>query len=123
MLDIEYNCSCKEKGKPLRIYDMTTEELLKTLTFKEVSEIKHKLADKLESSLITNGFGYRLAKVQLKDENFKINQVYDVEFRLTFVNLVGLTPKDMSRLTKVLNEMSVELEKVNNEYKGYQFIF
>jgi hypothetical protein len=102
---------------------MTNEELLKTLNFREVSDIKHKLADKLESSLITNGFGYRLAKIQLKNENFKINQVYDVEFRLTFVNLVGLTPKDMSRLTKVLVEMSTEVEKVNNEYKGYQFIF
>lgn len=102
---------------------MTTEELLHTMTFKEVSEIKHKLANKLESSLITNGFGYRLAKVQLKDQNFRINQVYDVEFRLTFMNLIGLSPKDMSRLTKVLNEMSAEIEKVNNEYKGYQFIF
>lgn len=102
---------------------MTTEELLHTMTFKEVSEIKHKLADKLESSLITNGFGYRLARIQLKDQNFRINKIYDVEFRLTFINLVGLTPKDMSRLTKVLDEMSAEIEKVNNEYKGYKFIF
>lgn len=102
---------------------MTNEELLKTLNFGEVSNIKRKLADKLESSLITNGFGYRLAKIQLKNKNFKINQVYDVEFCLTFVNLVGLTPKDMSRLTKVLVEMSAEVKKVNNEYKGFKFIF
>lgn len=102
---------------------MTNEELLKTLTFKEVSAIKHNLTDKLEMCLFKNGFGYRIARIQLKDENLNINQIYPVEFRLTFMQLVGLDADSMRGLTKVFDEMSAELEKVNNEYKGYTFVF
>ena len=102
---------------------MTNEELLTRMTFKEVSEIKKDLRDKLDMCLFKNGFGYRIARIQLKDENLNINQVYPVEFRLTFMQLVGLDADSMRGLTKVLNEMSIELEKVNNEYKGYTFVF
>jgi hypothetical protein len=102
---------------------MTNEELLRTLTFKEVSAIKHDLTDKLDMCLFKNGFGYRIARIQLKDENLNINQVYPVEFRLTFMQLVGLDADSMRGLTKVFDEMSAELEKVNNEYKGYTFVF
>lgn len=102
---------------------MTNEELLRTLTFKEVSAIKNDLTDKLEMCLFKNGFGYRIARIQLKDENLNINQVYPVEFRLTFMQLVGLDADSMRGLTKVFDEMSAELEKVNNEYKGYTFVF
>ena len=102
---------------------MTNEELLTRMTFKEISEIKHELADKLEMCLFKNGFGIRIAKVQLKGEKLNINQVYNVEFCLTFMNLVQLDTDAMKRLSKVLAEMSAELEKVNNEYKGYTFVF
>lgn len=102
---------------------MTNEELLKRITFKEVSEIKKGLRDKLEMCLFKNGFGYRIARIQFKDENLNINQVYNVEFRLTFMQLVGLDTDAMKRLAKVLNEMSKEVEAVNNEWKGYTFIF
>lgn len=107
---------------------MTNEELLKRITFKEVSEIKKDLIkkdlrDKLEMCLFKNGFGYRMARIQFKDENLNINQVYNVEFRLTFMQLVGLDTNAMKRLAKVLNEMSEEIEAVNNEWKGYTFVF
>lgn len=102
---------------------MTTNEILTTMTFKEVSEIKKGLRDKLEMCLFKNGFGYRIARIQLKDENLNINQVYNVEFRLIFMQLVGLDTNAMQRLAKVINEMSKEIEAVNKEYKGYKFVF
>ena len=102
---------------------MTNEELLMRLNYNEVKEIKKELTDKLEMCLFKNGFGYRIARIQLKDENLNINQVYPVEFRLTFMQLVGLDADSMRGLTKVFDEMSAELEKVNNEYKGYTFVF
>lgn len=102
---------------------MTNEELLMRLNHNEVKEIKKELTDKLEMCLFKNGFGYRIARIQLKDENLNINQVYPVEFRLTFMQLVGLDADSMRGLTKVFDEMSAELEKVNNEYKGYTFVF
>jgi hypothetical protein len=102
---------------------MTNEELLKRMTFKEVSEIKKDLRDKLEMCLFKNSLGIRIARVQLKGEKLNINQTYNVEFCLTFTNLVGLDTCAMKRLSKVLNEMSAEIEKVNNEYKGYTFVF
>lgn len=107
---------------------MTNEELLHRITFKEVSEIKKDLKDKLEMCLFENGFGYRTARIQFKDENLKINgshfnQVYNVEFRLTFMQLAGLDANAMQRLAKVLNEMSKEIEAVNKKWKGYTFVF
>lgn len=102
---------------------MTNEELLMRLNYNEVKEIKKELTDKLEMCLFKNGFGYRIARIQLKDEKLNINQVYAVEFRVTFMNLVGLSADSMKGLSKVFDEMSVEIEKVNNEYKGYTFVF
>lgn len=64
-----------------------------------------------------------MARIQFKDENLNINQVYNVEFRLTFMQLVGLDTDAMKRLAKVLNEMSKEIEAVNNKWKGYTFVF
>lgn len=102
---------------------MTNEELLMRLNYNEVKEIKKELTDKLDMCLFKNGFGYRIARIQLKDEKLNINQIYPVEFRLTFMQLVGLDADSMRGLTKVFDEMSAELEKVNNEYKGYTFVF
>lgn len=102
---------------------MTNEELLHRMTFKEVNEIRKDLQDKLEMTLFKNNLGIRIAKVQFKDERLNINQVYPVEFRLTVMSLVGLDTCAMRRLTNALNEMRAELESVNNEYKGFTFVF
>lgn len=102
---------------------MTDEELLHRMTFKEVNEIRKDLQDKLEMTLFKNNLGIRIAKVQFKDEKLNINQVYPVEFRLTVMSLVGLDTCAMRRLTNALNEMRAELESVNNEYKGFTFVF
>lgn len=102
---------------------MTDEELLHRMTFKEVNEIRKDLQDKLEMTLFKNNLGIRIAKVQFKDERLNINQVYPVEFRLTVMSLVGLDTCAMRRLTNALNEMRAELESVNNEYKGFTFVF
>ena len=57
------------------------------------------------------------------DEKLWINKEYPVEFRLTVMSLVGIDTCTMRRLTNALNEMRAELESVNNEYKGYKFVF
>lgn len=102
---------------------MTNEELLTRMTYKEVMEIKNKLTDKLEMCLFKNGFGYIIARVVLKDEKLNINQIYPVEFRVTFMNLVGLSADSMKGLVNVFDEMSKELEAINKEYEGYTFVF
>ena len=102
---------------------MTDEELLHTMTFDEVEEIRKGLQDKLEMCLLKNNLGTKIAYVQFVDEKLWINKRYPVEFRLTVMSLVGLDTFAMRRLTNALNEMRAELESVNNEYKGYTFIF
>lgn len=102
---------------------MTDEELLTTMTYKKVNEIRKSLQDKLEMCLFKNNLGIRIAKVQFIDEKLLINKRYPVEFRLTVMSLVGLDTCAMRRLSNALNEMRAELESVNNEYKGYTFIF
>ena len=102
---------------------MKDEELLHTMTFDEVEEIRKGLQDKLEMALLKNNLGIRIAKVQYIDEKLWINKEYPVEFRLTVMSIVGLDTYAMRRLTNVFNEMRAELESVNNEYKGYKFVF
>lgn len=102
---------------------MTDEELLHRMTYKEVEEIKKGLQDKLEMCLFKNNIGIRIAKVQYVDERLWINKEYPVEFRLTVMSLVGLDTYAIRRLTNALNEVRAELESVNNEYKGFTFIF
>ena len=102
---------------------MTNEELLKRMTYREVEEIRKGLQDKLEMALFKNNLGIRIAKVHYIDEKLWINKEYPVEFRLTVMNLVGLDTDAMKRLAKVLNEMSKEIEAVNNKWKGYTFVF
>lgn len=102
---------------------MTDEELLHRMTYREVEEIRKGLQDKLEMALFKNNLGIRIAKVQYIDEKLWINKEYPVEFRLTFMQLVGLDANAMQRLVKVLNEMSKEIEAVNSEWKGYTFVF
>ena len=102
---------------------MTNEELLHRMTYREVEEIRKGLQDKLEMALFKNNLGIRIAKVQYIDEKLWINKEYPVEFRLTFMQLVGLDANAMQRLVKVLKEISKEIEAINNEWKGYTFVF
>ena len=102
---------------------MKDEELLHTMTFNEVKEIRKGLQDKLEMALFKNNLGTRIAKVEYADERLWINQRYPVEFKLKIMSIVSLDTCAIRRLTNVLNEMRAELENVNNEYKGYTFIF
>lgn len=102
---------------------MTDEELLTTLTFKEVNEIRNQLQDKLEYCLFKNGLGVRVAKVQLANEKLHVNQTYPIDFRLTIMSLVGLDAFAIRRLTNALNEMRAEIENINTQYRGYKFIF
>lgn len=102
---------------------MTNEELLHRMTYREVEEIRKGLQDKLEMALFKNNLGIRIAKVQYIDEKLWINKEYPVEFRLTFMQLVGLDANAIQRLVKVLKEISKEIEAVNNEWKGYTFVF
>ena len=102
---------------------MTNEELLHRMTFNEAEEIRKGLRDKLEMALFKNNLGIRIAKVQYIDERLWINKEYPVEFRLTVMSLVGLDTFAMRRLSNALNEMSKEIEAVNNEWKGYTFVF
>ena len=102
---------------------MDNEELLHTMTFNEVKEIRKELQDKLEMALLKNNLGIIVAKVQYINEKLWTNQRYPVEFKLKIMSIFGLDTCAIRRLTNVLNEMKAELENVNNEYKGYTFIF
>lgn len=102
---------------------MTNEELLTTMTFDEVNDIKHELQDKLELCLVKNCLGIRIAKVEYSEERLWKDHRYPVEFKLRIMSLVGLDTCAIRRLTNTLNEMRAELESVNKEYKDYSFIF
>lgn len=102
---------------------MTDEELLHTLTFREVNEVRNQLQDKLGYCLFKNGLGVRIAKVQFTSEKLHINQTYPIEFKLTIMRLAGLDAFAIRRLTNALNEMRAELENINKQYRGYKFIF
>lgn len=102
---------------------MTSEELLHTMTFDEVNEIREELQDKLELCLVKNCLGIRIAKVEYADERLWKDHCYPVEFKLKIMSLVGLDTCAIRRLTNVLNEVRAEMENVNEEYKGYSFIF
>lgn len=102
---------------------MTDEELLHTMTYKEVQEILDGLNDKLEECLFRNGLGIRIAKFQLRERPLHFNKAYDVQFRLTLVSLVGLSTDAIRRLSNVLNEMRAVLDQANKEYKGYMYVY
>lgn len=98
---------------------MTNEELLSTINYNEYLELRGNLQDKLTASLVRNGFGYRVARItngNAKGEN-------KVVFSLSVMPLTNMDASAMARFSKVLVEMSKEVEAVNNEWKGYTFVF
>lgn len=98
---------------------MTNEELLSTINYNEFLELKGNLQDKLTASLVRNGFGYRVARIT----NGNVEGENKVVFSLSVMPLTNMDASAMARFSKVLVEMSKEIEAVNNEWKGYTFIF
>ena len=98
---------------------MTTNELLTTINYSEYLEIRGNLQDKLTASLVRNGFGYRVARIT----NGNAEGENKVVFSLSVMPLTNMNADATLRIAKVLKEMSKEIEAVNNEWKGYTFIF
>lgn len=98
---------------------MTNEELLSTINYNEFLELRGNLQDKLTASLVRNGFGYRVARIT----NGNVEGENKVVFSLSVMPLTNMDASAMARFSKVLVEMSKEIEAVNNEWKGYTFIF
>lgn len=98
---------------------MTNEELLSTINYNEYLELKGNLQDKLTASLVRNGFGYRVARIT----NGNVEGENKVVFSLSVMPLTNMDASAMARFSKVLVEMSKEVEAVNNKWKGYTFVF
>lgn len=98
---------------------MTNEELLSTINYNEFLELRGNLQDKLTASLVRNGFGYRVARIT----NGNVEGENKVVFSLSVMPLTNMDASAMARFSKVLVEMSKEIEAVNNEWKGYTFVF
>lgn len=98
---------------------MTTNELLTTINYNEYLEIRGNLQDKLTASLVRNGFGYRVARItngNVEDEN-------KVVFSLSVMPLTNMDASAMARFSKVLVEMSKEVEAVNKEWEGFKYMY
>lgn len=101
---------------------MTTNELLTTINYNEYLEIKGNLQDKLVASLVRNGFGYRVARIT----NGNVGNVEGenkVVFSLSVMPLTNMDASAMARFSKVLVEMSKEVEAVNKEWEGFKYMY
>nr|UWG92051.1 MAG: hypothetical protein [Bacteriophage sp.] len=123
---MRYNSNCKrgkktEFTKYLEKADkiMTTNELLTTINYNEYLEIRGNLQDKLVVSLVRNGFGYRVARIT----NGNIEGENKVVFNLSVMPLTNMDASAMARFSKVLVEMSKEIEAVNKEREGFKYMY
>lgn len=123
---MRYNSNCKrgkqtELTKYLEKADkiMTTNELLTTINYNEYLEIRGSLQDKLVASLVRNGFGYRVARIT----NGNVEGKNKVVFSLSVMPLTNMDASAMARFSKVLVEMSKEVEAVNKEWKGFKYMY
>lgn len=98
---------------------MTTNELLITINYNEYLEIRGNLQDKLTVSLVRNGFGYRVARIT----NGNIEGENKVVFSLSVIPLTNMDASAMERFSKVLVEMSKEIEAINKEYEGFKYMY
>lgn len=122
---MRYNSNCKrgkqtELTKYLEKVDkiMTTNELLTTINYNEYLEIRGNLQDKLVASLVRNGFGYRVARIT----NGNVEGENKVVFSLSVMPLTNMDASAMARFSKVLVEMSKEVEAVNKEWEGFKYM-
>lgn len=123
---MRYNSNCKrgkqtELTKYLEKVDkiMTTNELLTTINYNEYLEIRGNLQDKLIASLVRNGFGYRVARIT----NGNVEGENKVVFSLSVMPLTNMDASAMARFSKVLVEMSKEVEAVNKEWEGFKYMY
>lgn len=123
---MRYNSNCKrgkqtELTKYLEKADkiMTTNELLTTINYNEYLEIRGNLQDKLVASLVRNGFGYRVARIT----NGNVEGENKMVFSLSVIPLTNMDASAMARFSKVLVEMSKEVEAVNKEWEGFKFMY
>lgn len=123
---MRYNSNCKrgkqtELTKYLEKADkiMTTNELLTTINYNEYLEIRGNLQDKLVASLVRNGFGYRVARIT----NGNVEGENKVVFSLSVMPLTNMDANAMVRFSKVLVEMSKEIEAVNKEWEGFKYMY
>lgn len=98
---------------------MTTNELLTTINYNEYLEIRGNLQDKLVASLVRNGFGYRVARIT----NGNIEGENKVVFSISVMPLTNMDASAMARFSKVLVEMSKEIEAVNKEFEGFTYVY
>ena len=98
---------------------MTNEELLTTINYNEYLEIRGNLQDKLTASLVRNGFGYRVARIT----NGNVEGGNKVVFDLSVMPLTNMDASAMARFSKVLVEMSKEIEAVNKEWEGFKYMY
>lgn len=98
---------------------MTTNELLTTINYNEYLELRGNLQDKLVASLVRNGFGYRVARIT----NGNIEGENKVVFSLSATPLTNMDASAMARFSKVLVEMSKEIEAVNKEFEGFTYVY
>lgn len=98
---------------------MTTNELLTTINYNEYLEIRGNLQDKLTASLVRNGFGYRVARIT----NGNVEDKNKVVFSLSVMPLTNMDASAMARFSKVLVEMSKEVEAVNKEWEGFKYMY
>lgn len=122
---MRYNSNCKrgkqtELTKYLEKADkiMTTNELLTTINYNEYLEIRGNLQDKLTAILVRNGFGYRVARVT----NGNVEGENKVVFSLSVMPLTNMDASAMARFSKVLVEISKEIEAVNKEWEGFKYM-
>lgn len=123
---MRYNSNCKrgkqtELTKYLEKADkiMITSELLTTINYNEYLEIRGNLQDKLVASLVRNGFGYRVARIT----NGNVEGENKVVFSLSVMPLTNMDASAMARFSKVLVEMSKEVEAVNKEWEGFKYMY
>lgn len=123
---MRYSSNCKrgkqtELTKYLEKADkiMTTNELLTTINYNEYLEIRGNLQDKLTASLARNGFGYRVARIT----NGNVEGENKVVFSLSVMPLTNTDASAMARFSKVLVEISKEIEAVNKEWEGFKFMY
>lgn len=98
---------------------MTTNGLLTTINYYEYLESRGNLQDKLAASLVRNGSGYRVARIT----NGNVESENRVVFSLSVMPLTDMDASAMARFSKVLVEMSKEVEEVSKEFEGFTYAY
>lgn len=97
----------------------------KIISYMNYCRIKDELQYKLDKDLkfygLDNKAGGGLRTVYVTDMN-KPHEML-VEFGIGINGMDRLTPYDVARLNIVLYNIRIEVEKVNESYKGYKYEF